>query len=341
MPPTYALIGWPLAFSLSPAMHRAAFRAAGIDADYVLRPTPPGQLPAAVDDLRAGQLAGANVTVPYKVDIRRWLDDESDLAAAVGAVNTVVRTPDGGLRGENTDVAGFRHALAALDVAASPGARAVLIGAGGAARAVGLALLDAGFHVRILSRSTARGGTVAGQLYRARPGAGLASALLTPAALVEAAARAALVVNATTLGAGGSAIGGAIGSTVGGTGADHPPERVDLTAARGQGGPGAGAADRDSPWPEDVPVPAHLVVIDIVAWPLETPFVRHARACGARAAGGLDMLVGQAAAAFRLWTGIAPPLDVMHAAALAEAAGACAVDGDVAPESERHNDGHG
>lgn len=274
MPRSFALIGWPLTFSLSPAMHRAAFRAAGIDADYGLRPTPAADLAGVVDDLRAGRLAGANVTVPHKVEIRRWLDDESDLATAIGAVNTIVRTP-GGLRGENTDVEGFHRALAALGPLPA-GSDAVVLGAGGAARAVAQALLEAGFGVRILSRRTGQGGTLAAGLYRAHPGARLASGRLTPEAIVDAAQGAALLVDATGASAGG-----------------------------------AGCL-----WPATVPVPPHLAIIDLIAWPLETPLVRLARAAGARAIGGLDMLVGQAAASFRLWAGFDPPPGVMRAAAL-------------------------
>lgn len=287
MPRTFALIGWPLTFSLSPAMHNAAFRAAGIDADYRLRPTPSADLAGVVDDLRAGRLAGANVTVPHKVEIRRWLDDESDLAAAIGAVNTIVATPHG-LRGENTDVEGFHHALAALG-ALPPGGDAVVLGAGGAARAVAHALLEAGFGVRILSRRTGQGGTLAAGLYRAHPGARLASAALTPEAVVDAARRVDLLVDAT----------------------------------------GAGADGAGCRWPAAVPVPPHLAIIDLVAWPLETPLVRLARAAGARAIGGLDMLAGQAAASFRLWTGFEPPTGVMRAAALdaARRAGAAPLPG--------------
>jgi len=275
----YALIGWPLDHSLSPAMHNAAFVTLGIPATYALRPTSPDDLPAMIDELRFGALAGANVTVPHKVAVRRYLDDESDLVTGIGAVNTIVRT-ESGLFGHNTDGVGFRTALEAMNMLDGAGKQAVVLGAGGAARAVVHTLLRAGYAVRILARSTSQSGTVAAQLYRAHPGAMLATGLLAPEAVVAEGERSELLVNATPVGA---------------------PNDIGL-------------------WPLGVPIPAHLTVIDLVAWPLETPLVRHALVCGARAIGGFEMLLGQAARAFTLWTGRAAPCEVMRAAGIAAAA---------------------
>ena len=154
----YALVGWPLVASASPAMHNAAFAAAGIDAAYELRPTPPD--PHALDDvvaqLRAGALTGVNVTVPYKVSMRNLVEDESRIVLKTGAVNTVVMTADGHLRGENTDVVGFGHIVRALGVADGRGKRAVVLGAGGSARAVVGVLLAGGYAVDVLNRSSGR-----------------------------------------------------------------------------------------------------------------------------------------------------------------------------------------
>ncbi|MFQ5460347.1 MAG: shikimate dehydrogenase family protein, partial [Anaerolineae bacterium] len=125
----YALVGWPLAFSLSAAIQRAAFAAAGVAAEYDLAPTAPADLPAVADRLRAGAWAGANITVPHKVAIRDLLDEESATALAVGAVNTVLWLSGGRLRGETTDVEGFEAALGAA--APEPGGGAIVLGAGG------------------------------------------------------------------------------------------------------------------------------------------------------------------------------------------------------------------
>jgi len=280
---TYALVGWPLGFSLSPALHNAAFAATGIDARYVLRPTAPAELHTVVHALREGELAGANVTVPHKVEIRRVLDDESELATAIGAVNTIVHTP-AGLRGENTDPVGFRHALEAVEALDGRGKRAIVLGAGGAARAAVHTLLRAGYAVKILSRGSAQSGVLAAQLYRAHPGALLATGPLTPEGIAAEAVSADLLINATPVGSGPA---------------------TQMPAAL---------------WPVDVAIPAHLTVVDLVAWPLETSLVTHARASGARASGGFEMLLGQAAHAFTLWTGLPAPTEAMRSAAFSAAA---------------------
>lgn len=272
----FALLGWPLGFSLSPAMHNAGFAAAGVAATYVLRPTAPEDLPAAMDALRRGELAGVNLTVPHKTAVRQLVDDESDLVTAIGAANTIVRTVDG-LCAENTDVPGFLGMMRSLELHDGRGQRAVVLGAGGGARAVVYALAAAGYDVTVLSRSTAQAGVIAGHISRAVPGAVLATGWLTPETVVGEAGRADLLVNATP-------VGGVAASGV-------------------------------SLWPEACPVPRRLTVIDIVAWPPETRLVAQARADGACAAGGLEMLLGQAAAAFELWTGRPAPIEVMRAAA--------------------------
>ncbi len=183
----YALLGWPLAGGLSAAMHNAAFQALGLDATYEDRPTPPDALADAVAELRGGFLAGANVTVPHKLAIRPLLDDESDLVTQLGAVNAVVWTP-GGLVGNNTDVHGFEQALAALELGhgRSRGQAAVVLGAGGAARAAVHVLLSQGYAVRVLSRSSGQSGILAATLYRVHPGAVLATGLLDRDTLLEA-----------------------------------------------------------------------------------------------------------------------------------------------------------
>jgi shikimate dehydrogenase len=287
----YALLGHPLPFSLSPAMHAAAFAHAGLDATYELRPTPtaPGEpaLRAAFADLRAGRLSGANVTVPHKVAARHMVEDESGVVTRVGAVNTIVRRPDGLLCGENTDASGFLHVLRGMDLDQGHGRRALLLGAGGAARAVAGVLLQAGWQVTVLNRSSGRAAVLASHMIRHFHGAVLSTGPLNPEQVQRRSADVALVVNATPIGAGAH---------------DAPPHPTA------------------SPWPLSRPWPAELALIDLVAWPTETVLVRHARASGARAEGGLGMLVAQAAASFRLWTGLPAPLEVMRAAAEAEIA---------------------
>lgn len=156
----YGLLGYPLTYSLSPAMHNAAFEALGMDAAYELWPTHPDALPHKVDALRHDpRLGGFNITVPHKQVIMPLLDDISPAARAVGAVNTVIRSgwtsspQDCTLNGENTDVYGFQQMLQEAGVPVQ-GARVLVLGAGGAARAVIYTLLQMGAdRVLMLNRT--------------------------------------------------------------------------------------------------------------------------------------------------------------------------------------------
>ncbi|HYX79043.1 MAG TPA: shikimate dehydrogenase [Actinomycetota bacterium] len=137
------VIGWPVAGSLSPTIHNAAFRALGLDWVYVPLAVPPGALAEAVAGLRALGFAGANVTMPHKADAAAALQDLSEDAARLGAVNTIVIGPEDS-SGHNTDVTGFEGFLRD-DVGFDPrGRSALLFGAGGAARACALALTRSG-----------------------------------------------------------------------------------------------------------------------------------------------------------------------------------------------------
>lgn len=186
------LLGDPVAHSVSPAIHAAAFAAAGIDAVYVACRVEAAAFRAAADGLHALGALGANVTIPHKVAALNVACEASDEARAIGAANTLVRMA-GGWRAENTDVEGF---LAALDVPAVAGRPVVVLGAGGAARAVVYALLT---HVgpslvTISSRDVARADALARD---ARAWGGPAASAAWDDAPIRGAA---LVVNATPVG---------------------------------------------------------------------------------------------------------------------------------------------
>lgn len=132
-------------------MHNAAFLASGLDWRYELLDIPPHGLAAALDRLRSPEIAGANVTIPYKQDVMERLDRIDDGAMRAHAVNTIV-SEDGGLSGYNTDIEGVRHALEEVAVE-SHGAEAVVLGTGGAARAAAQAL--EGAHVTFVTRHPA------------------------------------------------------------------------------------------------------------------------------------------------------------------------------------------
>jgi shikimate dehydrogenase len=192
-PTRIGLIGDPVAHSLSPAFQQAAFDALGLPLRYELWHTPAADIPERVTLLRSGDALGANVTVPHKEAFVAAVDELSDLARRVGAVNTVVARGRR-LYGDNTDVHGFLVPLVerSFDFA---GSRAVVIGAGGAARGVVVALLSAGIdRVTVLNRTLER----ARQLVAALDDGRLSAAPLDDAPTVVQGAH--VLVNATTMG---------------------------------------------------------------------------------------------------------------------------------------------
>jgi shikimate dehydrogenase len=182
------IIGWPVEHSLSPAMHNAAFAALGLDWTYVAFPVHPDGVERAIVGLAAAGIAGLNATIPHKRAALQAASSASDAAVTIGAANTLVPDGQGGFRADNTDAAGFLRALdeqAPLDL---EGREALVIGGGGAARAVVHGLRSRGARVRVANRTAAR----AAELGDPVP--------FVPAALDMIAGQAALVVNATSLG---------------------------------------------------------------------------------------------------------------------------------------------
>ncbi len=190
-----AVIGDPIAHSRSPVLFNAAFAATGLDWVYVALRVPTGAGADAARSMRTLGISGMSVTMPHKEDVIGALDELTDTARALGAVNFIANR-DGHLVGHNTDGAGFIASLAEVDFDPS-GSSVVVLGAGGAARAVILALADAGVsEVGVYNRSPERAG-VAAELARLR---GTGAAVIDSASLARAVEGAALVVNATSLG---------------------------------------------------------------------------------------------------------------------------------------------
>ena len=156
------VIGWPVAHSRSPRLHGHWLRRHGIDGAYVPLPVPPESLADAVRGLRAAGFRGVNVTLPHKVAVMALCDRLDGAARRIGAVNTLVFGPDG-IEGRNTDGTGFVASLEA-DGGAVPGGAALLLGAGGGARAIAAALRDRGMAVTVCNRSPARAAALAGAL---------------------------------------------------------------------------------------------------------------------------------------------------------------------------------
>ena len=194
------VVGWPVTESLSPVVHNAAFEALGLDWAYLPLAVPPGRVAEAVEGLAALGFAGANVTMPHKTDAAHHVDRLSDDARLLDAVNTITCGPDG-TDGANTDAPGFERFLR-VDAGFDPtGRRALVFGAGGAARACALALARAGLAGLIVAiREPER----AGPLRRVLEGLSLELDIVP----IEAARAHAvdIVVNATPLGVAGEAI---------------------------------------------------------------------------------------------------------------------------------------
>jgi shikimate dehydrogenase len=275
------LLGYPVGHSISPQIYGAAFRAMGLDSSLEARATPPEELTAVVAGLRDEDCYGASVTIPHKQAVMPLIDGLDDAARTIGAVNCIVNR-HGGLTGYNTDFYGFRRSL--LESGFRPGgSKAVVLGAGGSARAVVAALVDSGVaSILVTARSAARAEETAASLRNdlgAKAG-GVAALGWDDVARFEAACREAkLIVNCTPLGMSGSGNEG----------------RSPIAAAL---------------------IPPASVVLDLVYNPVETPLLRDAKAAGATAVSGLDMLVYQGAAAIKLWTGEEAPVDIMKEAAV-------------------------
>lgn len=261
------VIGHPVGHSISPALFGAAFAAAGIDATYEAWDTPEGTLEGRVNSLRSGDYLGASVTIPHKIDIVALLDETAETATKAAAVNTVVHQ-DGKLIGHNTDVAGFARSLREDAGFDAKGKHTMLLGAGGAARAVALALIEAGASVVFLMGRNPK--SVERTSLALKPltpsGTTITWAYWNDGSFLRSMSEADLIVNCTPIGMEGSEKAGV------------SPVDVKL-------------------------IQPHTTIFDLVYNPVETPFVRDARSRGAKAHSGMGMLVYQAAESFKLWTG--------------------------------------
>ncbi|HET6597274.1 MAG TPA: shikimate dehydrogenase [Anaerolineales bacterium] len=272
------LIGYPLSHSLSPLIHTAALHAAGLDGIYSLFPIPPDDkhgLKGLLELVRIGEITGLNVTIPHKQHAIEFLDELTPTAQAIGAVNTIY-VRNNKLIGENTDAPGFLADLKRFLTAEMQRHgvnRALVLGAGGSARAIVYALLKDGWEVTIAARRLEQAQQLADYFanYKLR-------ITLFPPSPLHAKRRLytlSLIINATPIGM---------------------TPNVDR-----------------SPWPENLSFPPHARIYDLVYNPQETKLVREARAQGRPATTGLGMLVEQAALAFEIWTGIHLSRDIMRA----------------------------
>jgi shikimate dehydrogenase len=278
------LIGFPLEHSLSPPLHQAALQSTGLIGEYRLYPVPTNpesiqQLRELVDMVRRQEIHGLNVTIPYKEEIMVFLDELTTTARAIGAANTVAFF-DGQVLGDNTDASGFWADLTRLfPVLVDRPSTALLLGAGGAARAVAFALLQSGWKVIVAARRIKQAQELINNFSSTPEKASLEAVYLPSSGVGEwkVSRGVALIVNTTPVGM-----------------SPH-------TSA--------------SPWPQGIRMPEGAFVYDLVYNPAQTLLVRQARQAGLMAASGLGMLVEQAALAFERWTGLYPDRQVMYQAA--------------------------
>ncbi|HYF79182.1 MAG TPA: shikimate dehydrogenase [Symbiobacteriaceae bacterium] len=278
------LIGYPVGHSVSPAMHNAAFADQRMNCHYAAWAVEPANLKDAVAGIRALGFLGVNVTIPHKEAVIPLLDEVAPTAAQAGAVNTIVNR-GGRLVGYNTDGWGFLSSLEEAGVKL-PGLEVVVLGAGGAARAIALGLARSRVaRITISNRTPERAERLATDVSKLVADVPVTAVeALSPeerAALIDAG----LVVNCTPLGMAGADAG--------------------LSAL------------------SDINLlPQQAVVYDTVYTPQETRLLKEARLRGLRAVGGLGMLVHQGACAWEYWFGRRGPVGVMTGAARAALEGA-------------------
>lgn len=262
------LIGHPVAHSKSPQMQNAAFAHVGLsDWRYELWDTPLEALPARMRALSEREdVAGCNVTIPHKQAVMPYLNVVSEHARAIGAVNTIFKRGRY-LLGDNTDWTGFLADLAFHGVDVNAETRALVLGAGGSARAIVYALASRGARVWVHNRTPARAHVLLDDLANSPYLREIRENCAIVASPTDSLCQTAnLIVNCTSAGM-------------------WPHED-------------------GSPWPDDAPFPAGVVLYDLVYKPRVTKLMRQAEMAGARAIGGIGMLAEQGAAAFEKWTGI-------------------------------------
>lgn len=272
------IFGCPVEHTFSPALHNAAFKAAGLDYVFVPFEVGPGALAAATEAIRALGLAGVNMTIPHKEAALPLLDGLSDEARMIGAVNTVINR-SGYLYGDNTDGKGYLSAL--KEAGFDPAGKTVLfLGAGGAARAVAVQLALAGAAKMTFANRTGVRASGLARFVAEKTGVQVETAAWPEREEdklpEQALAGSDLVVQATSLGM---------------------SPKVNETV----------------PLPFEVFRPGQ-VASDLVYNPVETLFLKKARQAGAGTVSGLGMLLHQGALAFELWTGVPAPLEVMREA---------------------------
>ena len=263
-----AVVANPIKHSISPFIHNSAFEATNTNGVYLAWEVGATDLAETVANIRRYQMYGINLSMPYKEQVIPYLDQLSEEACLIGAVNTVVNR-EGTLIGYNTDGKGFFKSLPSFKISRK---RLVLLGAGGAAKAIlAQAILDGVSQISVFVRSSSMGKTrpYLEKIQNATEFRVDLFALEDVQDLQDSITQADLLVNATSVGMDGSS----------------------------------------QPIPTSIVLPEKLLVADVIYQPFETPFLKWAKEQGNQSINGLGMLLYQAAEAFELWTGKEMPTD--------------------------------
>ena len=263
-----AVVANPIKHSISPFIHNSAFEATNTNGVYLAWEVDATELAETVANIRRYQMYGINLSMPYKEQVIPYLDQLSEEACLIGAVNTVVNR-EGTLIGYNTDGKGFFKSLPSFKISKK---RLVLLGAGGAAKAIlAQAILDGVSQISVFVRSSSMEKTRP-YLEKIQNTTGFRVDLLAledVQELQDSITQADLLVNATSVGMDGFS----------------------------------------QPIPTSIVLPEKLLVADVIYQPFETPFLKWAKEQGNQSINGLGMLLYQAAEAFELWTGKEMPTD--------------------------------
>jgi shikimate dehydrogenase len=268
------VIGDPIEHTLSPAIQNAAFNHLKLDFAFLAFKVKAPNLEDAIRGVRGLGIHGLNVTMPHKEAVTAFLDEIDQTAKLLGAVNTILND-DGRLCGFNTDGVGALNALRENGVALS-GKKLLLLGAGGAAKAIAFSLAKEVDELVLLNRTRKKAEELAGSLNRAL-GKKVTSDILSPRSVQKNLQDSDILINTTSVGM-------------------HP--NVNQSPV-------------ESEW-----LKPDLAVMDIVYNPIETKLAKDAKAAGAKVISGVEMLIYQGAASFEIWTGRRAPVEVMRKAAL-------------------------
>jgi shikimate dehydrogenase len=272
------VIGDPIEHTLSPIMHNAAFNALKLDYTFLAFKVKPAELENAVNGMRALNIRGLNVTMPHKSTVMNFLDRTDLSAQIVNSVNTVLNK-EGKLFGFNTDGVGALKALRENGVELK-GRKVLLLGAGGAARAIAYAMAKESDELAVLNRTLKQAQAFA-KLLEKTANKKIGAGSLSPKEIQQNLQDSDILINATSIGM-------------------KPKPEESLVAPK--------------------LLRPDLAVMDIVYNPIETKLAKDAKAAGAKVVSGVEMLIYQGAASFEIWTGKSAPVEVMRQAALSHLA---------------------